>query len=53
LLDRKRKEFSLNRGSETPAAEIRWLMGQVRPIALGNIPMTQLREMVESEVRNG
>ena len=33
--------------SEDTGAQVRWIMGQLREIALGNIPMKRLKEFVE------
>jgi glutamyl-tRNA(Gln) amidotransferase subunit E len=36
--------------SNNPDAELKWIMGNLRPLALGNIPLNKLREMVGKEL---
>jgi hypothetical protein len=43
-------EFSLNRRSRHPEALVRWLLGRLRPPALGNVAMKELRREVEKMV---
>jgi hypothetical protein len=35
-----------------PDARTRWIMGQLRPLALGNMPLDRLRERVDEELSN-
>ncbi len=42
-----KKTFQKNRTSKSPLAEANWIMGRLRPLALGNIPMKSLRKAVE------
>lgn len=41
------KKFDAIRVSKSADARIHWLMGQLRPNALGNLPMTRLRQQLE------
>jgi glutamyl-tRNA(Gln) amidotransferase subunit E len=41
-------EYDRIRTSPDPGARVRWIMGQLRPIALGNIPLPTLKSMVEN-----
>ena len=45
-----RKEFSPHGSRTTEGAELRWLMGQLRPLAIGNIKLAELRSLVAKEV---
>ena len=38
------------RGLKRPDAQARWMMGRLRPIALGNIPLAELRQAVDREL---
>jgi glutamyl-tRNA(Gln) amidotransferase subunit E len=40
---------SINR-SKNPAAEVKWIMGNLRPAALGNIPLSELYQVVVKEM---
>ncbi|MBI5867429.1 MAG: Glu-tRNA(Gln) amidotransferase subunit GatE [candidate division Zixibacteria bacterium] len=42
------EEFERIRTSPDPGARARWIMGQLRPDALGNMPLPALRSMIES-----
>ena len=56
ILDRLpqlRQDFTCNRRSIEPAASVRWIMGRLRPIALGNMPLSDLCTAVEKEVTRG
>jgi glutamyl-tRNA(Gln) amidotransferase subunit E len=50
VLKEKFKEISK---SKEESAEILWIMGQLRPLALGNMDLKELREKVETAVNNG
>jgi glutamyl-tRNA(Gln) amidotransferase subunit E len=50
VLIEKFKEISK---SKEKSAEILWIMGQLRPLALGNMDLQELREKVETAVNNG
>lgn len=41
-------EYERIRTSPDPGARSRWIMGQLRPDALGNMPLPALRSMIES-----
>ncbi len=47
-----RKKFAEIRRSSRPGAEIDWIMGNLRKLALGNIPLDVLRDSVEKEVNH-
>jgi glutamyl-tRNA(Gln) amidotransferase subunit E len=52
-IGKSRSRFSRN-GSRTAAdAESHWLMGQLRPLALGNIPLKELRGAIEEALSRG
>lgn len=38
------------RGLKRPDAQARWIMGRLRPLALGNIPLAELRQAVDREL---
>ena len=42
------EQFERIRTSPDPGARARWIMGQLRPDALGNMPLPELRSMIES-----
>jgi glutamyl-tRNA(Gln) amidotransferase subunit E len=42
-----RKKYSEIRTSKRPGAECDWIMGRLRPIAVGNMPLAELRRRVE------
>ncbi len=42
--------FRRHKRSKAPDAAIQWIMGQLRPSALGNVPFDTLRAKVEKEV---
>jgi len=44
-----RKKFAAIRKTENPKAEIAWIMGHLRPLALGNMPLGELRTALEKE----
>ncbi|MBD3403356.1 Glu-tRNA(Gln) amidotransferase subunit GatE [candidate division GN15 bacterium] len=48
-----RKSFVVRSSTKDPDAEVHWLVGRLRPTALGNIPLKQLREIVDEEVGRG
>ncbi len=48
----RRKEFERFRRSRDPLAEVHWLMGELRPSAVGNMPLKDLRKALESEVQH-
>ena len=48
-----RRKFTKRTETAKPEAEVRWLMGYLRKWALGNMPLKDLRELVEKEVNNG
>jgi glutamyl-tRNA(Gln) amidotransferase subunit E len=50
VLKEKFKEISK---SKEQSAEILWIMGRLRPLALGNMDLQELREKVETAVNNG
>jgi glutamyl-tRNA(Gln) amidotransferase subunit E len=41
-----RQKFKEINTSKDPTAEVRWIMGQLRPLALGNMPMEKLEKLV-------
>lgn len=41
-----RQKFEGINTSKDPTAEVRWIMGQLRPLALGNMHMEKLRKLV-------
>jgi len=47
-----KKKFTEIRTSATDRAEIDWIMGRLRPLALGNISLPELRNIVEKECRH-
>jgi len=49
----KRGEFTPLRRTRDPNALIHWLMGELRPIAVGNMSLADLRRALESEVQHG
>ncbi len=49
----KRGEFTPLRRSRHPNALVHWLMGELRPIAVGNMSLTDLLSTLESEVQHG
>jgi glutamyl-tRNA(Gln) amidotransferase subunit E len=49
-LKEKFREISI---SKEESAEISWIMGQLRPLALGNMDLKELRKRVETSVKNG
>jgi glutamyl-tRNA(Gln) amidotransferase subunit E len=50
VLKEKFKEISK---SDRQSAMVLWVMGQLRPLALGNMDLKELREQVETAVNNG
>jgi glutamyl-tRNA(Gln) amidotransferase subunit E len=48
-----RAEFEAHRPERQPDAEIDWIVGRLRPIALGNVPLAEVRRMVAEEVSRG
>jgi hypothetical protein len=42
-----KKEFEKNRTSPDPKARTRWIMGQLRPYALGNISLNRLSQKLK------
>lgn len=42
-----RQKYSEIRTSKRPEAECDWIMGRLRPIAVGNLPLAELRRLVE------
>jgi glutamyl-tRNA(Gln) amidotransferase subunit E len=50
LLPPLRKRFAEIKVSKECCAEVDWLMGQLRPMALGNLPLRELRKMVDEEI---
>ena len=48
-----RNEFSPRRPNRQPDAEIDWIVGKLRPLALGNVPLAEVRRMVSEEVSRG
>jgi glutamyl-tRNA(Gln) amidotransferase subunit E len=42
-----RRRFRSRKKSKNPAAETLWIMGQLRPLALGNVDLAELRKTVE------
>ena len=49
ILKEKFKEIN---SSKDPKASERWIMGQLRKIAIGNMPLNRLKERVEKELRD-
>ena len=47
-----RDKFQGLNHSFDPEARTRWIMGQLRPLALGNMPLNRLRERVDEELNN-
>jgi glutamyl-tRNA(Gln) amidotransferase subunit E len=41
-----REKYFQTRASKQEGAAIRWIMGQIRPVALGNVPLKDLGEIV-------
>lgn len=48
-----KEKFNEISKSKEQSAEILWIMGQLRPLALGNMDLKELREKVETAVNNG
>lgn len=48
-----KRKFREIKKSNSPLAEIDWIMGHLRKRALGNVPMKELRAQVEKEIANG
>lgn len=48
-----RNKFRTRGADPLPAAVTRWIMGHLRKWALGNIPLKDLRAIVEKEIANG
>jgi glutamyl-tRNA(Gln) amidotransferase subunit E len=48
-LKKKYEETSVHQDDEK---EARWVMGELRPQAVGNIPLSELKAMVENNLRN-
>lgn len=42
-----KKKFCTIRNTESPKAKTNWLMGQLRKNAVGNIPLSELRQLIE------
>jgi len=49
----KKQDFTPFPRSRDPLALVHWLMGELRPLAVGNMPLTELRKALESEVQHG
>jgi len=47
-----RKKFAEIRKSTHSEAEVRWIMGNLRRMALGNVPLREVRARVEKEIVN-
>jgi len=43
-----RKKYSEIKTSKRPGAEIDWIMGRLRPLAIGNVSLRELRQSVET-----
>jgi glutamyl-tRNA(Gln) amidotransferase subunit E len=48
-----KRKFREIKKSSSPLAEVDWIMGHLRKRALGNVPLRELRALVEKEVANG
>jgi glutamyl-tRNA(Gln) amidotransferase subunit E len=48
-----KQKFAEIKSSPDPEAEIRWVMGNIRKHAIGNVCLEELRSRVEKEVNNG
>ncbi|MCB2202261.1 Glu-tRNA(Gln) amidotransferase subunit GatE [bacterium] len=48
-----RGEFAAFPKANVPDAEIDWIVGKLRPLALGNVPMSEVRRLVAEEVNRG
>ncbi len=48
-----REKFKEIKTSNRPGAETRWIMGNLRKLALGNLPLGELRSLVEKGVGHG
>jgi glutamyl-tRNA(Gln) amidotransferase subunit E len=48
-----REKFKPTGNNVVPGAETRWIMGYLRKWALGNMPLKELRTIVEKETANG
>jgi glutamyl-tRNA(Gln) amidotransferase subunit E len=48
-----KRKFREIRKSSSPLAEVDWIMGHLRKHALGNVPLRELRALVEKEIANG
>jgi glutamyl-tRNA(Gln) amidotransferase subunit E len=48
-----KRKFAEIKSSPDPEAEIRWIMGNIRKRAIGNVCLEELRSRVEKEVNNG
>jgi glutamyl-tRNA(Gln) amidotransferase subunit E len=48
-----RKKFAEIRRSQEPRAEKDWIMGNLRNVALGNIPLDELSACIEKDINHG
>ena len=48
-----REKFNQKNPSKCPDAATRWIMGYLRKYALGNMPLKELKVLVEKELKNG
>ncbi len=49
ILKKKYKEVGT---SKEPEAKIRWIMGHIKKIAIGNVPLKELKLYIEKEINN-
>ena len=47
-----KSKFNEIKISKDPGASLRWIMGQLRKPAIGNIPLKDLYQMVKKELKN-
>ena len=45
-------KFDEIRISKAPEASLKWIMGQLRKLAIGNIPLKDLYHLVKKELKN-
>jgi glutamyl-tRNA(Gln) amidotransferase subunit E len=50
-IPRLKSKFEKNKTSKDPGAKSRWIMGQLRPLALGNLNLLELRKSVDGGER--
>ncbi len=50
MIPKLREQFTKHRRSHHDHAERNWLIGQLRPMAIGNIPLRDLPKLVEQEL---